>query len=318
MERFKIKQLLKRYLEGKSSLKEQKIVDDWYNHIDNESPVSLENGKEEELREVIWTAILPDLAPQLIPVRKLNYIWYKVAAAIVLISTAGLLWFNQSSQTLTPASAAISFTTFSTKAGERKILTLPDGTLLTLNSLSSVQISNDFSAIRNVRIIDGEAFFDVKHDMKRPFIIKSGPLTTQVLGTAFNIRAYRELDNFSVGVVRGKVSVMLARKPVSILIKGKQMVYDQKKSKIILADLDEQLLNWQKGNMVLSDASFNEMVVLMKKNFDIDISTQNQKLKTKHFTATLTTSMSPQKALEVVAAIHKCKIKNGRDTIEIY
>lgn len=317
MDGFKLKQIFKRYLEGKSSAKEEKSVDNWYRKNDTKTPVSLTEKEEQEIKESIWMQIEPALRKDqiLLPQRKPDYTWLKIAASAVLVAAAGMLWYKRD-QPL--PEKIIVYSSISTKAGERKVVILSEGSSLTLNSASSIRIATDFSTSRKVQILDGEVFFSIKHDAKKPFIIQSGVMTTQVLGTSFNIRAYKELNKFSVGVTTGKVGVMIPHQPVTMLVKGRQLVYNQRKKEISLAALDGHTLDWQKGNLILNDASFEEMAVLVRKNFNIRVNTTNRHIAKQHFTATLSTAMTAGQAVEVIAAIHKRSIKKRRDIIEIY
>lgn len=317
MDSFKLKQLFKKYLEGNSSVKEKKSIDDWYRNNDKKTPGSFKENEEQELREQIWMQIEPELRkdPILLPSRRSDYTWLKIAASIIVVFTAAMLWYKRDQPVRKQVNA---FSAISTKAGERKKVILSDGSSLMLNSASAIRITNDFSKRRNVQIIDGEVFFTVKHDVKRPFIIQSGEMTTQVLGTSFNVRAYTALNKFSVGVTTGKVGVMIPNQKVTMLVKGRQLVYNKRKKIISVTALDGHLLDWQNGNMILNDASFEEMAVLVHKNFNITVSTTDQKVEKQHFTATLSTAMTAIQAVEVIAAIHKKSIKKRRDTIEIY
>ena len=316
MDGLKIKQLFKRYLKGQSSSVEKNIVDNWYRLLDDEKPPALDYTKEQQVKEEIWQLIDARLVNKQATIRKLNYQWLKIAASILLISSAGLLFWK-----LKPGNQKqvqpLHFSTISTKAGERRLVSLPDGSLITLNSATTIRIPDNYASKRNISIIDGEAYFDVKHDKAHPFIISSGPITTQVLGTAFNIRAYNDINKMLVAVTRGKVGVLIKGKPVQYLLGNRQLVFDKKQSHITLTPLDREALEWQKGNMVLNDAAFAEMAVLIQKNYGLNITTHQKSILSSHFTATLSTSMQPIKALEVITAIHHLKIKQRRDTIEI-
>ncbi|MGY4385216.1 transmembrane sensor [Pedobacter sp. UYP24] len=319
MDGFRIKQIFKSYLEGKSTPNETKSVDDWYRKNDAKIHVPLTGDKEKEIQEQIWMQIAPELRNDQVLVprqrQKSTYSWIKIAASVLLVSTAWLLWYKRDQPV---PKQVIAYTNFSTSAGERKMLMLSDGTSLTLNSASTIRVSTDFSTKRNVEILDGEVFFNVKHDVKKPFIIKSGAMTTQVLGTSFSILAYKELNKFSVGVTSGKVGVMIVNHPATMLVNGRQLVYNRRKDRIAVAPLDQHLLDWQKGTLILNDVSFEEMAVLVRKNFNITVSTTDQHLAKQHFTATLRTSMTPEQAVQVIAAIHQKSIKKRRHTIEIY
>lgn len=317
MDSFKLKQIFKNYLRGDSSAREQKSVDEWYQKNDSKTPVSLTKGKEEDLKAQIWIQIEPELRndPIILVQPKRDYNWLKIAASIIMVITAGMLWYKRDQPA---AKKMIAFSNISTKAGERKVIILSDGSTLTLNSASAIRVATDFSIKRNVQIIDGEVFFNIKHDQKKPFIIQSGQITTQVLGTSFNVHAYKEMNKFSVGVTSGKVGVIIPNQKVMMLVKGRQLIYNKGKKTAIVEALDSHLLDWQHGSVILNDASFEEMAVMVRKNFDVKVSTDNHRIKKQHYTATLNTSMTAMQAVEVIAAIHQKSIKKRRDTIEIY
>jgi transmembrane sensor len=313
----KNRQLLKDYLQHKNSEAEKEVVDNWYQQLDDVETMPMDAKKEAQVKEEIWASITPGLKTGS---RKIRLSWLRAAAILTTIGSLALLFWKtpvpgKSAKDACPGGC---FTTVSTQTGERKNVTLPDGTNLMLNGVSTIRIAQNFQANRLVKLIDGEVFFDVKHDPKHPFIIKSGRLTTQVLGTAFNIRAYSQLGKMTIGVLRGKVGVRVDKQPSHFLIKGQQMNYQCDDQTIQLMPLDEQNMNWQKGNLVLNNASFEEMSILMTKNFGIQVYTNQQNLKTKHFTTTISTATPALKAMEIVAAIHQLKIKKRRNDIEIY
>lgn len=317
MDNTKIRQLLKRYLEGKNSSQEKETIEHWYQALEEDGSILPDAKKELLAKQQIWNAIKPALVAK--PVQCKLFPNWPVAAAIALVAGAlVLLFWNNDHKNAQLHVHKNLFTTISTHAGERKSVTLPDGSKLLLNSGSTIQVPDNFSAKRNIYLTDGEVFFDVKHDPKRPFIIKSGPLTTQVLGTAFNIRAYREMKKMTVGVTRGKVGVTSTGQQTRFLTNGEQMSYHRENKRISLTALDTQELAWQKGILVLNDASFEEMCILMDKNFGIKIFSSEESLRSKHFTATISTALPALKAAQVVAAIHQLKTKKGRDGIEIY
>jgi len=317
MESTKIREILIKYLNGKTSTQEEKAVDNWYQRLDEEVPGKLSSRQESKLREDIWQFTQLGITNKP-AIKKLQFrTQIRVAASLLLISAVGIYMWRTYSHPPAATVATIGYTDISTKTGERKQVNLPDGSQLTLNSGSSIRIQNDFSKKRYVIIIDGEVYFDVKHDTSKAFIIKSGALTTQVLGTSFNIRAYKKLNSMSVGVTRGKVGVNVEGKPVNFLVKGQQLYYAKNTSAIRLAALNDKVLAWQKSELVLADASFDEMTVLIQKNYGVYVVAPSRSVRLKHFTATLNTQMPAVKALEVLAAIHQFKIKERRDTIEI-
>lgn len=263
--------------------------------------------EEQRIRQEIWQNIHPQIT-----VAKTFYLgtarrWAVAAAILAGIAGIGYFFFQQ------PA-----YTEVITANGERKAIQMEDGSRLSLNAGSTVRISKDFSRERKLSIVDGEVFVEVKGDMQKPFIVESGPLVTTVLGTSFNVSAYQAIHKLSVGVVSGKVSVQ-SGDDVNILEKGRELVYDRQKGSSQVAALDSASLEWQQGKLVLNDASFDEMAVLMEKNFGIHIISTAEHVRSTRYTTELPTSMDPVKAAEVLAAIHRLKIKaNNNNQILIY
>jgi ferric-dicitrate binding protein FerR (iron transport regulator) len=212
-------------------------------------------------------------------------------------------------------SNTIAFTTISTGIGEKKKVILQDGSQLILNAGTYLRVQNDFSGARRIELVDGEVFFDVKKDEKRPFVIQSQGVTTTVLGTSFSISAYKELNNLSIGVLSGKVSVASQFVPLSLLEKEQELVYDKGARSYKKIALDESLTAWQNGRLVLNDLSFKEMAVLIKKNFGIGMEATDEAIRNTRYTTELLVSMSPVEAAQVLAAIHNLRIEKKGNQI---
>src|SRR5690606_24131288 len=113
--------------------------------------------------------------------------------------------------------------------GERKTLQMEDGTVLTLNAGTTLLVAKDLSEERRLQLVDGEAFFEVRHDTRRPFVVESGPLATTVLGTAFNVAAYRDIQTLRIAVASGKVNVTGQTGAAGdVLERGRALVYDKR------------------------------------------------------------------------------------------
>lgn len=124
-------------------------------------------------------------------------------AAIVCIVFGSIGYFNyMAEQKVTFAEVATSF-------GEKKQITLPDGTLLVLNSCSQVRYPDRFTGDTRRIELKGEGFFRVARNEAMPFIVKTGHFDVRVLGTHFDVKAYPTDEIVSVSVESGKVQVDL-------------------------------------------------------------------------------------------------------------
>lgn len=112
------------------------------------------------------------------------------------------------SDTITePAASEISYTQLSVPYGKRVTLTLADGSCLWVNSGTTVIYPTIFSGNKREIFIEGEIYAEISHDEKRPFIIKTDRLEISVLGTSFNLSAYRD-DSFKrIVLVSGSVKI---------------------------------------------------------------------------------------------------------------
>ncbi len=90
--------------------------------------------------------------------------------------------------------------------GQKSKIFLPDGSIVHLNAASTLIYTSSFDQERKIEL-SGEAFFEVKKDTLRPFVVHSGDVTTTALGTSFNINAYGESDQVKVSLISGKVKV---------------------------------------------------------------------------------------------------------------
>ena len=125
-------------------------------------------------------------------------LWLTGAAATVLLCIAG--W------TAYEALRPVPMQTFSTLAEVRN-LTLPDGTEVTLNRYSSLTCPKRFEHDRRDVRLQGEAYFEVSKDARRPFTVEAGGMEVQVLGTHFNVEAYPADTEVRTTLLEGSVAV---------------------------------------------------------------------------------------------------------------
>jgi len=125
--------------------------------------------------------------------------YYAAAAVALLLIVTGMVWLLQ------PAAQEPFMA--QTGAHEMQQLTLPDGTKVTLNSLSSLACAGDFNNAERQIFFEGEAVFDVAKDAERPFVIHVGDYSVTVLGTQFNLSAYPSDESYTIALIEGKVCV---------------------------------------------------------------------------------------------------------------
>ena len=146
--------------------------------------------------------------------------------------------------------------------------TFPDGSVASLNYNSSISYKKNFGEKTRSLELNGEAFFDVKKDPDKPFVIHSGNLEIKVLGTSFNVNAYPEADMLDVVVESGSVSVKLKGRAGSTvtLEKGDKATFTKSEMNLFKSvNTDKNYLAWKTRRIVFEETSMTEVVELLSK-----------------------------------------------------
>jgi ferric-dicitrate binding protein FerR (iron transport regulator) len=118
----------------------------------------------------------------------------------------------------------VEYHTLSVPAGTTYKVKLADGTLVHLNAISSIRYPTSFPGDTRQVIITGEAYFEVVHDVKKPFIVEAGNMRIEDLGTAFDVNSYEDIPGVNTTLVSGSISVSAAGGKNAMLSPGEQAV----------------------------------------------------------------------------------------------
>ncbi|WP_300598078.1 FecR domain-containing protein [Niabella sp.] len=129
-------------------------------------------------------------------------IFSAVAAALVVMVMGVAYFLNRSAVQVLPNVVV-------TKKGNKTNIVLPDGTKVWVNADSRLTYDQSFGQHTREVELTGEAYFDVAHDRKRPFIVHTKNIDVRVFGTAFNVRCYADEPSTQTTLVRGSVQVSL-------------------------------------------------------------------------------------------------------------
>ncbi len=200
-------------------MRSKKEIEDSIKKNWNETP-----GKgilSEEIRLRMWK----NIEKATIRRKKRTYRWIAAACIAFLLSVAGY-------QSLFYTSFSSSKTIVSTKTFPQdiRLLRLPDGSRIWVNQNTEIEYPEQFASNERVISLKGEAFFEVARDTLRPFIITSGEIRTTVLGTSFNVKAYKGIAP-EVHVRSGKVKVESSQNTV-YLEKGFAGIFNAGSKKI--------------------------------------------------------------------------------------
>ena len=149
-----------------------------------------------------------------------------------------------------------------TAVGDRKRVTLADGSVVVLNTATAVSV--DYSAQeRRVVLHDGEALFEVAKDAARPFIVVAGDVEVRAVGTAFVVRLKRVFENVTVS--EGTVEVKMGDRPPIRVVAGQQLdVSESDGFKLRVVDIDAATA-WQRGKLIFNRRPLENVVAELQR-----------------------------------------------------
>lgn len=314
MELRKFIKQLGRYLKGTTNETEKAIIEAWYDSYEAESEKqSLSADERERVRNAMHARISESINKSAPPV----WFNYRIAASVLLLCCSSVLVFYL----LRPAAPVQeTFTTLRTRSGEIRRVTLPDSSVIWLNAQSRMRIPSNFDkAIRQVYLDEGEAFFEVKHNTRKPFRVITAPLQVQVLGTSFNINAYHSLPHVKITVVTGKVGVSKATKRLSFVTPGQELSYLTDRGTFEQKKVDaSQSQSWKDGDTYLNRVKFDELSLVFKNLYGLTLKAGNKRVHDYLFTLRIKRNTPSAEALKLISAIHNAHFRKEGTYVIIY
>ncbi|QEC78544.1 FecR family protein [Mucilaginibacter ginsenosidivorax] len=332
MNEHQLSELLDKYLDGTCTSEEKQAIDNWFELHENEPGFTenLPEDKKEQLKRRMFNAIsrrdnVNTPKSVIKPLYKSR--WLKIAAAAVLLVFAKVIIIDT---LLAPAkfietAAADMVITNRTKNIIKQLL--PDSSVVWLSPEASLSYPKVFRAASRNVTMQGECFFEVTKNARRPFIISSEHIVTKVWGTSFRVLDMKNIATAIVTVITGKVSVSkkgsdadrsgakLAAGEVMLLPK-EEVVYS-KNTDLLTASrqADISALNIYKHiDLSFENARLTEIVDVLNRKFDAHIKIQNEVLNKAVMTADLTGLNLPE-VLEVLKASMKLNYEVTNDLI---
>lgn len=355
--------LIDKYLEGKTSLEELKLLLNYYESFQKKNDWVEELGTEKSIKNKMLKSILDSLKdektkkPIIISLIKSNVFRYSVAASVLTFvlfnfftkktssyENEGVLSQNKSTQivaeksiltlnngteisldtiqnyegeTLSISGKEIIYKTIKSNAkdvtynyltisrGEQFVLKLSDGTQVWLNSETKLKYPVSFinGEDRKVELVFGEAYFDVspstEHNGSR-FKVFNQFQEVEVLGTEFNIKAYKDESKIFTTLVEGKVTIDVNGKKQN-LIPSEQSVLNIRNSDININKVNiYNELSWKEGVFIFKDKSLYEIMKVISRWYDIDFVFEDKEVGNTTFNGKLLKSQTLEEILNFI------------------
>lgn len=235
--------------------------------------------------------------------------WMKYAAAAVVLIGAIAVWQVSSMMNVDQLMV-------STISDEVKSLDLADGTKVWVNEKSNFEYPSKFIKGERTVALDGEAFFDVAKNEKKPFIIKGGEADVRVLGTAFSFDTENEEGLMEVEVKEGTVEIKPIGSDESLVLTENERGYYDAKKKVFL---DKELLAISNADFFVTskysfkNSKYTEVFSVLEDVYDVDFKFGNEGLRNCTFTSPIEFD---RKNIQVAIDVIEAAYRNRNMTIE--
>ncbi len=176
----------------------------------------------------------------------------------------------------TDNAVAISYNTLTTPKGGQYQVTLADGTKVWLNAASSLKFPTTFTGAERVVELTGEAYFEVVHNSKQPFKVKTANQIIQDIGTQFNVNVYADEDAAATTLVEGSVKILNAGKQ-TIIKPGQQYLQKENGVSGVKGDVDiDEVTAWKNGMFQFNNADIKTIMRQISRWYNVDVEYRGQ------------------------------------------
>lgn len=255
--------------------------------------------------------------------KKKKYVWrvfYKYVAAILVLGLISYFSYWRGESNLKNVLTEVDIEVEAPLGSQTK-LRLPDGTSVVLNAGSRITYPQDFGVDSRDVKLQGEGYFEVTHNPKIPFNVRTKDLHIRVLGTKFNFRDYPGDKEAIVSLLEGKIALdnRLRREAELILLPNECVILD-KKVGVMRKELKKSGsdLKWIDGILSFDEVLLPEVVQILERNYGVRITFANDSLKELRFYGNFSrTDQSIKEILEALSATEKVRyiLKNKEITL---
>lgn len=321
--------LISKYLRKVATTEEQKSVEDWRGKSEANQAYFAQMEKVEATlaqmdfvadaeTDLEWDKLKGKLEineHEETPIRSLrpNYRRYlaiaAALAALLVISWLILPELGRNNATIVQQ--------YQTPKGLIQEFQLPDGSRVALNADSKLEVAKQFGKKERRVSLQGEAYFEVAKNPDQPFIVQTGDVVTQVLGTAFNLRAYPESPEIELSVTEGKVAFK-TRVQEGLVVSGSNAARFDKQSEAFqtVGYEGQQVASWKDGGIYFKDTPLQAIFTELERRFDVKIVNQST-LGEEAYSANLGQIDTPDQLLDILSVSFNLTYSRSGDVITI-
>lgn len=266
------KELLEKYIIGGATPEEKETVTRWLEADDSNMKEFLALRKLYNI--TLWQrdtdARSNKMAGRRPAMRRIALELLKAAAVFIITLSAVYIYTKE-----VPAEDETVMQTVYVPAGQRAEITLTDSTKVWLNAKTTFTFPNKFKADSRRVVLDGEAYFYVTPGKDKPFIVQTEGYDIKVLGTEFNVHAYKEEKTFQTALLKGSVVVASKDGKENVLLEPDKMAYAVNGKLRINAITQYNYFLWKDGLICFDDDTIDELLKKLQLYYDVTILVEN-------------------------------------------
>ncbi len=215
----------------------------------------------------------------------------------------------------------VSLSEVSVPYGSKTQLTLQDGSKVWLNAGS--KICYDFNTQKKQRILklSGEAYLEVAKNKEYPFIVDAGEIKIKVLGTRFNVKAYKDNEKIQVALLQGSIE-MKARNNATWKLKPNDIAcFDTASKKIRIyqnSRSTENMIGWMNNHLIFNSESFEQIAYTLERHFNVKINIRKESVKKREFIGDFVNNETIEQIFKVMSADGKFNDTIKGSVIDVY
>ncbi|MDO9255844.1 MAG: FecR domain-containing protein [Bacteroidales bacterium] len=243
------------------------------------------------------------------PAKSLASYWKIAASVTILLAASFLLYFNLTKlQDVVVAAQATN-----------SVHVLPDGTVVSLHAGSEIKYASSFDSKKRKVELKGEAYFEVAHDISKPFVVASGDARVEVLGTKFNVISNTAAGTMEVVLTSGKVSAFFKRSPQKNVLlnpgeKAVLMVDQRLISKS--TNTDPNYMAWKTKVLLFDNETLAQVLNTLQNVYQTPVTLADPALSECRVTASFD-GQSLESVLQVIKETLDLQVKQNGKTIEL-
>ena len=207
------------------------------------------------------------------------------------------------------------FHTLEIPRGGEYLLTLSDGTMIYLNSESTLSFPVKFQGKERKVYLTGEAYFKVAKNTEHPFVVTAGELEVLVTGTTFGVRAYKDEKDIQTTLESGQVTVRVEGKSVK-LVPNKQALFNKSTMGLEVRDVDVDLyLAWADGRLVYDNCPLEKILTDLGRWYNIDVFYSRDELRSYQFSLNMKKHEEFTQVLELIGKTGEVQFEIKDNTV---